>query len=298
MKKILFVCMAFAMLCCCSCTSENEDFETKTTTMESTSNVSKLTAQMRALHEGVSFRDMQDLSTRSGGFGWTKKDRTIIVSADACGGLFGFKRGGGLWGTILCAASSSAFAAVTTYFNLNIVPIVNHNEIMRTCNVQANETRNDSIGYFHNLIEYELIQQEPNLRSMSAFQLMAKTDSVASALLPSYLPLISQTVTARFQMTQGLNTLKNINTDSSMSFIEYIDALESSFPFIADEIEFMAQYIYDIYYANEDVDEYTRDIVWMIDHANGDGDMLALRHAVLIAYSSILYNNNTIVSNN
>ena len=66
MKNFLFVCMAFAMLCCYSCTNEDENFETKTTTMQSTSNVSKLTAQMRALHEGVSFRDMQDLSTRSG----------------------------------------------------------------------------------------------------------------------------------------------------------------------------------------------------------------------------------------
>lgn len=298
MKKILFVCMAFAMLCCCSCTSENENFEKESPVVESTSNVSQLTAQMRALHGDVSFRDMQEPYTRSGGFGWTKRDRAIIVSADACGGLFGFKRGGGFWGTLLCAASSSAFAAITTYFNLDIIPTVDIRNCMRTCNVRDHETINDSIGYYHNMIEYELIQQEPNLRSLSALQMMVKTDSIASALLPSYLPLNTQTVATRFQMTQGLNTLKNINTDSSMSFIEYIDALESSFPFIVDEIEFMAQYIYDIYYANEDADEYTRDIVWMIDHANGDGDMLALRNAVLIAYSSILYNDNTIVSNN
>lgn len=59
-----------------------------------------------------------------------------------------------------------------------------------------------------------------------------------------------------------------------------------------DYIDFAAEYLFTVFYANVDVDEYTREVLFMINNANMDvSDTELLTSCIQVAHASTIFSN-------
>lgn len=289
MKRVLILlCVSFGL---CSCTSIYEDASNEYFEPVQTSNVKTIVSQMRSMHDNRTFRDLTTTPRRLPGPNITKQDAMKIAMADAKGAIKGGLTGG-VWGAVGNAVISSTIKATKIYAWRTISGYFEDHVPLRIPSMANSSSAEDSVGYYHNLIEYTMYQQQHDLYTMPTLALYMKADSIMREISQEYaysrhpLSLVVTTVS-------DVNSLRIIDDDESMTYLEYVDALIEAYPDEADYIEMIAQYIYDVNYANESLDDYTNEILWLIGTSDiTEQEALVLKNAVLVAYSSILYNDN------
>lgn len=289
MKKFLFLCMACAVLCLQSCNNEYDTTAKNVQDEINITNVKMLTEHMRSLHNGTSYREINSSVRRLPNPNFTKNDKMKIALADGKGALKGAITGG-VWGALGNAAVSSVLKATKIYACKSITGYFENHFPSRIPSSANGSSIEDSIGYYHNIVEYTMYQIQADLYTLPTTALYMQADSIMRHINQEYAnTTLSQNVINA--IISDVNSLRAIDTNENMSFIQYVDALIDAYPDEADYIDMLAQYIYDVNYANENLDDYTNDILWYIGTSDlTDEEIQVLKYAVLVTYSSILYN--------
>lgn len=287
MYKHLLLPLAFiAMLLSCTDAVQENDVKVENQQKLISPQLQNTLSKMQSAHSGVSFR--KDIFGPRRVPDLAKQDAAKIGAADGIGALQGIP--GGLPLILGRAASSSLVKAAKIYAWKYIKGYLTDHGYLRIPSICNGSSMEDSIGYYHNKVVHELYQMNPGIYELPTRTVFNKVDSVIRRMDSEYAQT-TYTVSVYNDIIKDLNTLRNIDTDESMSFVEYIDALEAAFPNDADFIEVIAQYIFDVNYANADIDNYTNEVLWIIGASElSDQDAIRLRRAILVSYSSILYN--------
>ena len=297
MRKFLLTCMTFTAICLCSCTSTENENDAVSSSEPSTSRVELLTTRMLAMNGGKSYRDAVEDGTRLPSPNFTRKDGMKIAIADAKGAIKGAMTGGA-WGAVGNGVVSSVIKATKIYATRLVTGYFVDQMHMRIPSNSNGGEIEDSVGYYHNLVEYDMYQQQPDLYTMTTMNVYTMADNILRQKSPLY---ARQMLSLSYMLAtiSDVNTLRSIDEDESMTFVEYVDALMEAYPNEEEYIDMIAQYIYDIYYANGDMDDYTNEILWIIETSDlTDIEVSILKSAVLVAYSSTLYNTNMVFTQN
>ena len=85
-----------------------------------------------------------------------------------------------------------------------------------------------------------------------------------------------------------LERIKSV--DGSLSYKDYFGKMKNIYPENADIIDFCAEYIYTMLYANVDADDYTKEVLYMLKKSNVDISSRDITYrGIQIAFASIQY---------
>ncbi len=278
----------FATALMSSCTQEErEEMPERKTTVE------ELTAQLRAYNASLGVTVPIDIETRISTPTFTTKDKIKIALADAKGALRGGATGG-VPGAILGAAVQSLIKATKVYawkqFTATLRSNYSYGLVFGT---NGEATLADSIGYYHNILEAEMYRQDSLAHLKITESLMRKANTMmrkisrgynlSGILLPNMLD----------RMGGYARAINNIN-DEELSFDEYCRRLKMMYQEDAPYLDFAAEYLYAAFYGNVDLQEYTEQVLFMIDNSNtGVENARLLNYCIQVAHASVVYNNNT-----
>ena len=299
-KKIFLFASILGILALSSCSQESEERqEQQRKELRSSSSIRELTEQLKAYNSQFSASTIvepQEAVSRIPKITYSKGDMVKIAISDVKGGLRGV--GGGAAGVIVGAATSSLikFGKITVkkliwgYIKDNYLKPYIHNS-NSTCQYA------DSIGYYHNELEYAMYSSDRSSYSRPSLELVSDANARMLTMSSGFNRDGGLTAAQMLSISNELDVIRN--TDETLSFAEYCSKLKEQNPEDAEYIDYCAEYIYTAVYANlSNLDEYTDNVMYQIQHSNIDiTDKQTLYSGVQIAYASILYSQNMIFNN-
>ena len=299
-KKIFLFAIILGLLALSSCSQESEESqEQHRKELRSSSSIKELTEQLKAYNSQFSASTIvepQEAVSRIPKITYSKGDMVKIAISDVKGGLRGV--GGGAAGVIVGAATSSLikFGKITVkkliwgYIKDNYLKPYIHNS-NSTCQYA------DSIGYYHNELEYAMYSSDRSSYSRPSLELVSDANARMLTMSSGFNRDGGLTAAQMLSISNELDVIRN--TDETLSFAEYCSKLKEQNPEDAEYIDYCAEYIYTAVYANlSNLDEYTDNVMYQIQHSNIDiTDKQTLYSGVQIAYASILYSQNMIFNN-
>ncbi len=299
-KKIFLFASILGILALSSCSQEVEESqEQQRKELRSSSSIKELTEQLKAYNSRFSASTIvepQEAVSRIPKITYSKGDMVKIAISDVKGGLRGV--GGGAAGVIVGAATSSLikFGKITVkkliwgYIKDNYLKPYIHNS-NSTCQYA------DSIGYYHNELEYAMYSSDRSSYSRPSLELVSDANARMLTMSSGFNRGGGLTAAQMLSISNELDVIRN--TDESLSFKEYCSKLKEQNPEDAEYIDYCAEYIYTAVYANlSNLDEYTDNVMYQIQHSNIEiTDKQTLYSGVQIAYASILYSQNMIFNN-
>ena len=222
---------------------------------------------------------------------YSKGDMVKIAISDVKGGLRGV--GGGAGGVIVGAATSSLIKFGTITVKKLLWGYIKDN-YLRPKVYRSNSTCQyaDSIGYYHNKLEYAMYDADRNSSDKPSLQLVTDANARLLTLSTGFNKDGGLTAAQMLSISNELDVIRN--TGENLSFTEYCNKLKEHNPEDAEYIDYCAEYIYTAVYANlSNLAEYTDNVIYQIQHSNVDvQDKQTLYSGIQIAYASILYSQN------
>ena len=294
-KKNFLFASILGILALSSCSQESEESqEQQRKELRSSSSIKELTEQLKAYNYKFSastFVEPQEAVSRIPKITYSKGDMVKIAISDVKGGLRGI--GGGAAGVIVGAATSSLikFGKITVkkliwgYIKDNYLKPYIHNS-NSTCQYA------DSIGYYHNELEYAMYSSDRSSYSRPSLELVSDANARMLTMSSGFNRDGGLTAAQMLSISNELDVIRN--TDETLSFAEYCSKLKEQNPEDAEYIDYCAEYIHTAVYANvSDIDGYTRSVMYQILNSNVDvSDKQTLYKGIQVAYASILYSKN------
>ena len=294
-SKILFVSSSMLLaLTLVSCSQDTEVMvEPERSEIRSLQGVRNLTRQLKEYDSQFTYDNTENLQpvTRLPKITYSKGDIVKIAISDVKGGLRGV--GGGAGGVIVGAATSSLikFGTITVKKLLwgyikdkYLTPKVYRSNSL--CQYA------DSIGYYHNDLEYAMYDADRSSSDKPSIQLVADANARLLTMSTGFNKDGGLTAAQILSISNELDVIRN--TDENLSFTEYCNKLKKHNPEDSEYIDYCAEYIYTAVYANlSNLAEYTDNVIYQIQHSNVDvQDKQTLYSGIQIAYASILYSQN------
>ena len=294
-KKIFLFASILGILALSSCSQESEESqEQQRKELRSSSSIKELTEQLKAYNSQFSAStivEQQETVSRIPKITYSKGDMVKIAISDVKGGLRGV--GGGAAGVIVGAATSSLikFGKITVkkliwgYIKDNYLKPYIHNS-NSTCQYA------DSIGYYHNELEYAMYSSDRSSYSRPSLELVSDANARMLTMSSGFNRDGGLTAAQMFSISNEMDEIRDI--DETLSFAEYCSKLKEQNPEDAEYIDYCAEYIHTAVYANvSDIDGYTRSVMYQILNSNVDvSDKQTLYKGIQVAYASILYSKN------
>ena len=294
-KKNFLFASILGILALSSCSQEvEESHEQQRKELRSSSNIKELTEQLKAYNSQFSASTIvepQEAVSRIPKITYSKGDMVKIAISDVKGGLRGV--GGGAAGVIVGAATSSLikFGKITVkkliwgYIKDNYLKPYIHNS-NSTCQYA------DSIGYYHNELEYAMYSSDRSSYSRPSLELVSDANARMLTMSSGFNRDGGLTAAQMLSISNELDVIRN--TDETLSFAEYCSKLKEQNQEDAEYIDYCAEYIHTAVYANvSDIDGYTRSVMYQILNSNVDvSDKQTLYKGIQVAYASILYSKN------
>ena len=271
-KKIFLFASILGILALSSCSQESEDSqEQQRKELRSSSSIKELTEQLKAYNSQFSASTIvepQETVSRIPKITYSKGDMVKIAISDVKGGLRGV--GGGAAGVIVGAATSSLikFGKITVkkliwgYIKDNYLKPYIHNS-NSTCQYA------DSIGYYHNELEYAMYCSDRSSYSRPSLELVSDANARMLTMSSGFNRDGGLTAAQMLSISNELDVIRN--TDETLSFKGYCSKLKEQNPEDAEYIDYCAEYIYTAVYANlSNLDEYTDNVMYQIQHSNID----------------------------
>lgn len=285
MKKLLnFAVVVICMAALHSCTQDHEAEYTFGNKAKVVDNMRDLTEQLKAYD--AQFMRVEQIPARlPGGVTFSKLDYAKLAITDVCGGIRGASAG--FIGIVGGAVCSSLWKGCKMYaFKYLKAQLKNQIRKSPIATFDGNISYQDSIGFFHNTIEYELYQLNNNSHMLPMENIVSAANERMMEMSSNYRMSGGMTPSQIISLANDLDVIKDV--DNSLSFKEYFSDLKELYPENADIIGFCAEYIYTMLYANVDVDSYTREVLYMIKKSNLDiYDSEIAYRGIQIAYASI-----------
>ena len=294
-SKILFVSSSMLLaLTLVSCSQDTEVMvEPERSEIRSLQGVRNLTRQLKEYDSQFTYNNAENLQpvTRLPKITYSKGDIVKIAISDVKGGLRGV--GGGAGGVIVGAATSSLikFGTITVKKLLwgyikdkYLTPKVYRSNSL--CQYA------DSIGYYHNDLEYAMYDADRSSSDKPSIQLVADANARLLTMSTGFNKDGGLTAAEQLSIASDIDAIRN--TDETLSFTEYCNKLKEQNPEDSEYIDYCAEYIYTAVYANlSNLAEYTDNVIYQIQHSNVDvQDKQTLYSGIQIAYASILYSQN------
>ena len=292
--KLLFAGVALFSLTLASCSQDTEvTAEPDRSEIRSSQGVRNLTRQLKEYDSQFTYDNTENLQpvTRLPKITYSKGDIVKIAISDVKGGLRGV--GGGAGGVIVGAATSSLikFGTITVkkllwgYIKDNYLKpkVYRSNSLCQYA---------DSIGYYHNDLEYAMYDADRSSSDKPSIQLVADANARLLTMSTGFNKDGGLTAAEQLSIASDIDAIRN--TDETLSFTEYCNKLKEQNPEDSEYIDYCAEYIYTAVYANlSSLDEYTDNVIYQIQHSNVDvQDKQTLYSGIQIAYASILYSQN------
>ena len=293
-KFSLIAGVAFFSLTLASCSQDTEvTAEPDRSEIRSSQGVRNLTRQLKGYDNQFTYNNAENLQpvTRLPKITYSKGDIVKIAISDVKGGLRGV--GGGAGGVIVGAATSSLikFGTITVKKLLwgyikdkYLTPKVYRSNSL--CQYA------DSIGYYHNDLEYAMYDADRSSSDKPSIQLVADANARLLTMSTGFNKDGGLTAAEQLSIASDIDAIRN--TDETLSFTEYCNKLKEQNPEDSEYIDYCAEYIYTAVYANlSNLAEYTDNVIYQIQHSNVDvQDKQTLYSGIQIAYASILYSQN------
>lgn len=268
--------MAAALMASCSGDNVAEQVE-GAEEVRQTVTVKELTEQLRAYNANIITR--QSTSGEAGTQITPTSVRMGIVAADVKGAIRGGMLGG-LKGAIVGAAVYSASKAIWKHFFTFVTMAVDPTVI----NKNDAPAFDDSVGYYHNRLEFVLYKKPEYNKTPRT--MVFKADALMRASSAGYAADGGLTDLQKANLARDMERFVRVG-NVELPFDDYCAKLKELNPEDGDYIDFAAEYLYIVFYANVDVDEYTREVLFMIDNANADiEDATLLYQCVQVAHAS------------
>ena len=292
--KLLFAGVALFSLTLASCSQDTEvTAEPDRSEIRSSQGVRNLTRQLKEYDSQFTYNNAENLQpvTRLPKITYSKGDIVKITISDVKGGLRGV--GGGAGGVIVGAATSSLIKFGTITIKKLLWGYIKDN-YLRPKVYRSNSPCQyaDSIGYYHNDLEYAMYDADRNSSDKPSLQLVTDANARLLTLSAGFNKDGGLTAAEQLSIASGIDVIRN--TDETLSFTEYCNKLKEQNPEDSEYIDYCAEYIYTAVYANlSSLDEYTDNVIYQIQHSNVDvQDKQTLYSGIQIAYASILYSQN------
>ena len=270
--KILFVSSAMLLsLTFASCSQDTSATEDpQYSEIRSSQGVRNLTRQLKEYDSQFTYNNAENLQpvTRLPKITYSKGDIVKIAISDVKGGLRGV--GGGAGGVIVGAATSSLikFGTITVKKLLwgylkdkYLTPKVYRSNSL--CQYA------DSIGYYHNDLEYAMYDADRNSSDKPSIQLVADANARLLTMSTGFNKDGGLTAAEQLSIASDIDVIRN--TDETLSFTEYCNKLKEQNPEDSEYIDYCAEYIYTAVYANlSNLAEYTDNVIYQIQHSNVD----------------------------
>ena len=285
-KRFIFAALALGVATLNSCTQEDTTEVPVESRMKPASNMRELTEQLKAYD--ARFVRNEEMPVRlPGGVKFNKLDYAKIAISDVCGGIRGSV--GGVVGAIGGAVSSSLIKACKIYaFKYVKIKLFNKPKKSPIATFDGNINFSDSIGFFHNTIEYALYEENNNSHQLPVSNLIKSSNDRMLAMSPNYRKTGGLTNSQISYLATDLERMKNV--DISLSYKDYFGKLKEIYPENADIIDFCAEYVYTMLYANVDADDYTKEVLYMLKKSNVDISSRDITYrGIQIAFASIQY---------
>lgn len=222
---------------------------------------------------------------------YSKRDMVKIALADVKGGLRGI--GGGGAGVIVGAATSSLIKFGKMTVSKLLWASIKDNVLSPHIYHSNDECiYADSIGFYHNELEYAMYSTDRESYKKSSTELVANANARMMLISGGYacgggMPLFQQ-----LSLASDIDKVKDV--DDNLSYPEYCKRLKELNPEDSEYLDFCAEYIYTAVFANlSNIDSYTDEVIYQIQHSNLDvQDRRTLYQGIQVAYASILYSKN------
>ena len=269
-SKILFVSSSMLLaLTLVSCSQDTEVMvEPERSEIRSLQGVRNLTRQLKEYDSQFTYDNTENLQpvTRLPKITYSKGDIVKIAISDVKGGLRGV--GGGAGGIIVGAATSSLikFGTITVKKLLwgyikdkYLTPKVYRSNSL--CQYA------DSIGYYHNDLEYAMYDADRSSSDKPSIQLVADANARLLTMSTGFNKDGGLTAAEQLSIASDIDAIRN--TDETLSFTEYCNKLKEQNPEDSEYIDYCAEYIYTAVYANlSNLAEYTDNVIYQIQHSN------------------------------
>ena len=292
--KLLFAGVALFSLTLASCSQGTEvTAEPDRSEIRSSQAVNDLTKQLKDYDSRFTYNNAENLQpvTRLPKITYSKGDIVKIAISDVKGGLRGV--GGGAGGVIVGAATSSLIKFGTITIKKLLWGYIKDN-YLRPKVYRSNSTCQyaDSIGYYHNDLEYAMYDADRSSSDKPSIQLVADANARLLTMSTGFNKDSGLTAAEQLSIASDIDAIRN--TDETLSFTEYCNKLKEQNPEDSEYIDYCAEYIYTAVYANlSSLDEYTDNVIYQIQHSNVDvQDKQTLYSGIQIAYASIMYSQN------
>ena len=293
-KFSLIAGVAFFSLTLASCSQDTEvTAEPDRSEIRSSQGVRNLTRQLKEYDSQFTYDNTENLQpvTRLPKITYSKGDIVKIAISDVKGGLRGV--GGGAGGVIVGAATSSLIKFGTITIKKLLWGYIKDN-YLRPKVYRSNSPCQyaDSIGYYHNDLEYAMYDADRNSSDKPSLQLVTDANARLLTLSAGFNKDGGLTAAEQLSIASDIDVIRN--TDETLSFTEYCNKLKEQNPEDSEYIDYCAEYIYTAVYANlSNLAEYTDNVIYQIQHSNVDvQDKQTLYSGIQIAYASILYSQN------
>ena len=248
--------------------------------------VAELTQRLKDYNASLSKDRGKIITTRM-----SRNDKWQIALNDLAGAVSGGWRGGWAGALVGGVVASVKTYVIKKYFPSTSSALPTDWEQTTVIALDGGRTTfTDSIGYYHNKVEYTLNRQ--GLSSTNTTDLMIRADAILRSQSSGYKAL---GYTSRPVMDAIATDVDRINSvDTSLPFDAYCDRLKDINPSTSDYIDFTAEYVYQLLYGNvDDAEEYTRSVLYMIKNGNvGVEDANVLLGAVQVGYASLKFSQN------
>ena len=245
--------------------------------------VAELTQRLKDYNASLSKDRGKIITTRM-----SRNDKWQIALNDLSGAVSGGWRGGWAGALVGGAIASVKTYVIKKYFPSSSTALPTDWEQTTVIALDGGRTTfTDSIGYYHNKVEYTLNRKR--LSSTNTTALMSRSDAILRSQSSGYQAL---GYTSRPVMEAIATDVDRINSvDTSLPFDAYCDRLKDINPSTCDYIDFSAEYVYQLLYGNvDDAEEYTRSVLYMIKNGNvGVEDANVLSGAVQVGYASLKF---------
>ena len=269
-SKILFVSSSMLLaLTLVSCSQDTEVMvEPERSEIRSLQGVRNLTRQLKEYDSQFTYDNAENLQpvTRLPKITYSKGDIVKVAISDVKGGLRGV--GGGAGGIIVGAATSSLikFGTITVkkllwgYIKDNYLKpkVYRSNSLCQYA---------DSIGYYHNDLEYAMYDADRSSSDKPSIQLVADANARLLTMSTGFNKDSGLTAAEQLSIASDIDAIRN--TDETLSFTEYCNKLKEQNPEDSEYIDYCAEYIYTAVYANlSNLAEYTDNVIYQIQHSN------------------------------
>lgn len=258
--------------------------ELKTVETQQTTTVKDLTAQLIAYNASTYGTTRTTVGPWIDNPADNTKVKMNVVVADVKGAIRGFFRGG--WkGALVGAAASSIIQMGKNRLFPTLMSTVKNPKVFAA---NGDVAPTDSLGYYHNMLELMIHSSYPSCHNMPSGMLISKANETMNHISLGYsttYKLANNQITA---IHNDINAYRDIDINS-ISFDSYCDELTQLNPEDKDYIDFVAEYLYVVCYANSvNIDEYTENVLFIINNANAADvdDISMLDKCVQIAYAS------------